>query len=94
MKNLWILGALALLPVVANAKPRQEKVADRIERRVESDPQLRGFNFNAQTVGNHIDLRGTVRNQNQRRRAIQIARQSAGRFQVNNLISVSGNSRR
>ena len=94
MKRLWILGTLALLPFAAQAKPRQENVADRIERRLENAPMLRGFNFNVQTVGNYVDLRGTVRNQAQRRRAFQIAREYSGRFPVRNYIAINPNARR
>lgn len=98
MKKLWILGTLALvplaLPTAARADKRQERVADRVEKRLENAPALRGFSFNVQTVGRYLDLRGRVRTEAQRRRAGFLARREAPRFPVRNFIVVDPTARR
>jgi len=94
MKKLWILGVVALLPVVANASRYQERVASQVEHRMESAPGLRGYNFTVQTVGRYLQLRGTVRTSYERRQAERIARRHSGGFPVRDLIVVNPVSHR
>lgn len=89
MKKLWILGVLALLPVVAHADRRQERVANQVQRRMDNAPALSGYRFNVQTVGRYLQLRGTVRTETQRQRAGQIARRNSQGYPIRNLIVVN-----
>jgi len=94
MKKLWILGVVALLPVAASASRYQERVARQVEHRMEGARDLRGYNFNVQTVGRYLQLRGTVRTEAQRRHAERIARRNSSGFPVRDLIVVNPMSHR
>lgn len=60
-----------------------ESVANRIQSALRSDGQLRRYNIGTDTVGNTIELEGTVRSASDRQRAIDIARRISGGVIIN-----------
>lgn len=89
MNKLYIAGVLALaagtgtLTMPAQADMRHEhhleNAADRIERAFHNDRWLSKYNLDADTVGNRIELRGTVHSERSRQHAITVAQDAAPR---------------
>jgi hypothetical protein len=67
---------------------RREAYADRVERALERDGQLRRFDLDSDDRGRSIEIRGRVNTRYQRDRALSIARRTAPGFNIINRIVV------
>jgi len=72
------------------ASEQLEAAPARIQQALRADSTLRAFELEAEAEGSRIVLKGTVRSEQQKALATQIATRDAGGIQVENQIRVEG----